>query len=274
MSNLECNVVRDLMPLCIDCAASEESRKLVVDHVWKCEKCAEIYKEMQGHLLIGQEDDTDYLDAAARKLHRKRKNRKHILVAVTCVLTTIVVLVALWSFDFANKYSVIPMSLDEYDVHLSRTREDGCIIMNIDMDDKLLQYGRSARGTWEEDGYVYRMSAQTTLIRKYYEKPMMKNTEMYSDWYWIDDAIYYGDPQTTKPIASVRLVCGDEEKIIYQNGDDIPLCSEELETYYKAWNAYQDYDTSENRRRFDFDEKREELRQKAIELIEIIPEWQ
>ena len=39
MNNLECNVVRDLMPLCIDDAASEESRKLVVDHVWECEKC-------------------------------------------------------------------------------------------------------------------------------------------------------------------------------------------------------------------------------------------
>ena len=30
MSNVECNVVRDLMPLCIDGAASEESRKVVV----------------------------------------------------------------------------------------------------------------------------------------------------------------------------------------------------------------------------------------------------
>lgn len=274
MNNAECNVVRDLMPLCIDNAASEDSRKLVVDHVWKCEKCAEMYKEMQGHLLQGQKDDTDYLDAAARKLHRKQKNRKRILVAVTCLLTAIVVMVCMWGYDYATNMSIFHVALDEYDVYLTRTREDGRIILNIDMKDKKLHYGYGGYGVFEDDGYVYRMSVQTTLIRKYYTAPQRFATDVFDDWYWIDGAIYHGDPATTKPITSIRAFCGDDEEIIYQHGDDIPFCSEELETYYKAWDAYHDYDTSENRRSFDFDEKREELRQKAIELGKLVPEWQ
>lgn len=274
MNNLECNVVRDLMPLCIDDAASEESRKLVVDHVWECEKCAEVYKEMQGQLLPGQKDDTDYLDAAARKLHRKQKNRKRILVVLTCVVTVIVVLAAMWSYDYTTTRSIFPVGLDEYNAYLSRTREGGCIIMNIDMNDKLLQYGRSAYGTWEEEGYVYRMSVETTLIRKYYETPLRINTYLNNDWYWIDGAIYYCNPENSEPIASIRLLCGDDEKIIYQRGDDIPLCSEELEAYYRATDAYNDYDISENRRSFDFYEKREELKQTVIELGNLVPEWQ
>ena len=39
MSKKECQVMRDLMPLCIDGAASEASRELVVKHVWECEEC-------------------------------------------------------------------------------------------------------------------------------------------------------------------------------------------------------------------------------------------
>lgn len=274
MSNVECNVVRDLMPLCIDGAASEDSRKLVVDHVWKCEKCAEVYKEMQGHLLPGQEDDTDYLDAAARRMHRKRKNRKRILIAVTCLLTAIVVMIGMWGYDYATNMSIFHVALDEYDAYLTRTREDGRIILNIDMQDKKLRYGYGGYGVFEDSGFVYRISVQTTLIREYYTAPQHWATDVYDDWYWIDGAIYCGDPAITKPIASIRVFCGDDEKNIYQYGDDIPFCSEELEAYYAAWDAYNDFDISENRRQFDFDEKREELRQKAIELRKNVPEFQ
>ena len=274
MNNAECNVVRDLMPLCIDAAASEDSRKLVVDHVWKCEKCAQVYQEMQGHLLPGQKDDTDYLDIAARKLQRKRRNRKRILVALTCMLTAIVVLVAVWGYDYATQRQIFPVGLDEYNAYLTRTREDGRIILNIDMDDKLLQYGYGGHGRREDGSYTYCLYVETTLIRKYWDTPQHVNTDSFDGWYWIDGAVYHNNPAATDPIDSIRVVCGDEERIIYQLGDDIPYCSEELEAYYKAWDAYYDYDTSVNRRSFDFDEKWEELRQKAIELGELVPEWQ
>ena len=271
----ECNVVRDLMPLCIDGAASDDSRKLVVDHIWKCAKCAETYNEMQGHLLPGQRDDTDYLDAAARKLRRKRANRKRILIALTCMLTAVVVLLGVWGYDYATQRAMFPVGLDEYDAYLTRTREDGRIILNINMDNKLLQYGYSTIGTREEDGdCVYSIYVETTLIRKRWETPQRVNTDVQDGWYWSDGAIYSGYPATHKPIASIRVVCGDEERIIYQLGDDIPYCSEELEAYYKAWDAYHDYDTSANRRSFDYILKLEELRQKAIELGELVPEWQ
>ena len=275
MNNAECNVVRDLMPLCIDSAASEDSRKLVVDHVWKCEKCAQVYQEMQGHLLPGQQDDIDYLDIAARKQQRKRRNRKRILIALTCMLTAVVVLLAVWGYGYATQMSIFPVGLDEYDVYLTRTREDGRIILNINMDDKRLCYSYSIVGTREKNGdCFYSISVETTLIRKHWETPQRVNTDVEDGWYWSDGAVYSGYTATHTPIASIRVVCGDEEKVIYQLGDDIPYCSEELEAYYKACDAYDDYDTSENRRSYDFLEKMEELRQKTIELVELVPEWQ
>ncbi|MCR5809149.1 MAG: zf-HC2 domain-containing protein [Clostridiales bacterium] len=43
---MNCNVVKDLMPLLIDDCCSEESAKLVKDHIEKCEECRKEYAEM------------------------------------------------------------------------------------------------------------------------------------------------------------------------------------------------------------------------------------
>lgn len=274
MNNAECNVVRDLMPLCIDSAASEDSRKLVVDHVWKCEKCAEVYKEMQGHLLPGQEDDTDYLDAAARKLHRKQKNRKRLLIAVTCAVTVILVLTAMWGYDYATNRSAFSVALDEYDAYLTRMR-NGEVLLNIDLKDDRLVCGLSGYSTTgAKGGYVWNMEVNTTLIREYFDEPSLELRVERTGWNWVDGAMYHISPEKGAPIEAYIMFDGENERVLYQMGDEIPLCSEELEAYYAAWDAYHDFDVSANRRKPDYDKRREELRQKAIELRKNVPEFQ
>lgn len=76
MSKAECNVVRDLMPLCIDGAASEESQRMVTEHVAGCETCAEAYGEMQTVLpQMSAQKENAALEHAAKTLHTKRKIR-------------------------------------------------------------------------------------------------------------------------------------------------------------------------------------------------------
>lgn len=274
MSNVECNVVRDLMPLCIDGAASEESRKMVVDHVWKCEKCAAIYKDMQAEMQPDKPDESDYLDAAARKLHRKRKNRKRILIAVTCIVTVIIVLAGMWGYDYAANRSIFPVALDEYDAYLTRMR-NGEVLLNIDLKDDRLVCGLSGYSTTgPKGGYVWNAEVKTTLIRKYFDEPSIDLRVSRTTWNWVDGAMYHISPDKGAPIEAYIMFDGENERVLYQVGDDIPLCSEELEAYYAAWDAYHDFDVSENRRKPDYYERREELQQKAIELGKTVPEFQ
>ena len=46
----KCSIARDLMPLVIDGACSEESSKFVKEHVSECPPCAEIWGEMKSEL--------------------------------------------------------------------------------------------------------------------------------------------------------------------------------------------------------------------------------
>jgi len=43
----DCNVARDLMPLCIDEAASEESKAYLNDHLAQCETCKALFEDMK-----------------------------------------------------------------------------------------------------------------------------------------------------------------------------------------------------------------------------------
>ncbi|MBR6006817.1 MAG: zf-HC2 domain-containing protein [Clostridia bacterium] len=43
---MNCEVIKDIMPLVIDDCCSEESKKLVREHIAGCEECRKIYEEM------------------------------------------------------------------------------------------------------------------------------------------------------------------------------------------------------------------------------------
>lgn len=43
---MDCNVIKDLLPLYIDECCSEESGKLIADHLKNCESCRTIYRQM------------------------------------------------------------------------------------------------------------------------------------------------------------------------------------------------------------------------------------
>lgn len=49
---LTCNVVRDLVGVCTDCAASEETKKAVREHLAECPACARFYYDFEriGHV--------------------------------------------------------------------------------------------------------------------------------------------------------------------------------------------------------------------------------
>lgn len=274
----ECNVARDLMPLCIDGVASEESKRYVEEHIAECTECAESYGEMQIALpQDNAEKEKAAMEQTAQQMRRRRLTRKRLLIALTALLTALAVMAGMWGYDYATNRSSVPVALDAYDAYLCRTREDGRIIVNLDMKDKTLVYGVTGWARKTPDGeWDWMLTPNTTLIAKHRKTPTKGPwTEAYNLWYWQDGAIYGGDPATTAPLERFILVCGDEERVIYQRGDEIPFCSEEMEAYYKALDEVNDFSNSSvNRRSFDFDEREGELWDRVDQLRKTVPEWQ
>ena len=47
----KCDMIQDLMPLCLDNAASESSEKTVIEHLSECKNCSEYYKSLSKELI-------------------------------------------------------------------------------------------------------------------------------------------------------------------------------------------------------------------------------
>lgn len=74
---MTCEVIRDLLPLCADGVASDESRAAVDAHIQTCGECRALYESMCVPVERQQPTkEPDYMDAVRRQ---KKENRRFIL---------------------------------------------------------------------------------------------------------------------------------------------------------------------------------------------------
>lgn len=84
----KCDVIRDLMPLCIDDAATEASKKAVVEHISECKDCDNYYSKVMNDIPLNSqhsEESKGYL-AIAKKLRRRKILTRVIITIVFCVV--------------------------------------------------------------------------------------------------------------------------------------------------------------------------------------------
>lgn len=83
MNRISCDTIRDILPLYVDEVVSEDTKKLVSDHLEQCEKCQEKYEKMRSEITIPIENTAQPL-----KEMKKRMKKKTI---ITVVLSALVV---------------------------------------------------------------------------------------------------------------------------------------------------------------------------------------
>lgn len=100
---MECNVIKDLIPLYIDDCCSEESARLVKEHMENCRSCKELYESMSAPA------DVSPIGSAPQKLNRindwKASVLQSVLLFVSFVMITMgVALEAATPSDLMNGY--------------------------------------------------------------------------------------------------------------------------------------------------------------------------
>lgn len=172
---LSCNTIRDILPLVADDLASEDTVKLVNDHMETCEGCREEYQEIKsGDTFIDKEGiETIPLKNIKRKLRTKN--------IYTGVLTAFIVsLILLLAIDKTTK--PIPISFNKA---VESTRyEDGRIF--IQFTPEVTDYDITSYGS------NYDIMAWKTNIGRIFKSSEPKNTvvdvnkEKNSTVYYID----------------------------------------------------------------------------------------
>lgn len=78
MRNIDCEIIRDLLPLYVDDVCSEKSKDMVEEHLRECDECRNYYEELQGeHPVISKDFTSSNLleGEFIRKIEKKIKHK-------------------------------------------------------------------------------------------------------------------------------------------------------------------------------------------------------
>ena len=99
MEKIDCNIIRDLLPLYEDNVASKETQELVRAHLADCPDCREELRKMRTPISLPPDEDRDavkrFLEYQA-ELRRKQRGKIIRFVAIAAAIVTPLLLILLW----------------------------------------------------------------------------------------------------------------------------------------------------------------------------------
>ena len=230
----ECNIVKDLLPLYIDGALSEDSRKLVEEHAALCESCARERQEMMLALPREHEPDVEQkvLAKAAKNLRRRHMRRGGLLTVAGLLLGVLLIFSANWLHWYLWEDGSVPMALDQYDVRMS-TLESGQLIFSLVPNGQSQAHGWGAHYENAPDGSgrVMILSVYTTRLQRASDVRAFPSSR--GDLLWQDGRIMMREGSPIVTIA--REGPKGEREVLYQYGADESLiapASDLMEEYY------------------------------------------
>lgn len=120
--NTNCNIIKDLLPLYVDNISSEETNKLVEDHLIECEQCQEQLNIMKEKTEVSSIDEKKAIEKFLEKVKKKRLIA--ILLAITSTLLLVIIIWIIFSrHDFVMEYKADLITVEE--------QEDGELFVNI-----------------------------------------------------------------------------------------------------------------------------------------------
>ena len=268
----DCNVARDLMPLALDDAASEESKQLLDEHLEECPPCNEYYKGMQAALPIAVKENNEQeqkaFDAAAHKARSKRRRRIWRNVLIGVLVGALAAFGSFWTWVQLTQSLNTLVYHGNYNVFLSQL-DDGRVSVNMDYygSSRYMGVGLDWVGVeGEEILYVYNM---TTRIPHELGTPNPNYSCI---------RLSAGDIDN---LTEIRKGVPDEYVVVWQAGDSIPAASEEMESYYAIsgqisamYSAMSNPDGMRYTISYEDSQRLEELEKQATELFKTVPEWQ
>lgn len=102
---VECGVIRDLLPLYEDGAASEETTQLVREHIKDCPACREELRKMRVPVSMPAEEDRELWERYKRRQDQLRRKKN---IRIACVLSLLAA-----GIMFCLCYVLIPRSWDQ-----------------------------------------------------------------------------------------------------------------------------------------------------------------
>ena len=110
MNEANCNVIRDILPLYLDNAVSEDTAKMVEEHLHTCKECMEYKKKMEADIVVTENNE-------GKKLLRKINGRirKKIVISVAAAIAALAALIVggIYVYKWMQVNRLVKLKTDE-----------------------------------------------------------------------------------------------------------------------------------------------------------------
>lgn len=213
----DCEMARDLMPLCVDGVASEGSQEFVAAHAAGCKECAEVYRKMRE--AIGSEQSLANAraenDQAALRIRRHLRARVLRNVLLGLLIGLIVCLGGIHAYGYLSTTYSRAKALDSYEVSAYTREATGRLVLTIRYQGAYTGY--STRREVEDGRAILYVTAIQSLLPRGGDSEA--GSALIDDPEGID-AAEYDEIRQGKP---------GHYAVIWTRGEDAPACSDTLE---------------------------------------------
>lgn len=230
---ISCDVIRDLLPLYAEDLVSEDSKKLVDEHLCQCDPCSKQLAIMKKAAQIPMEVETGALKRVANTIRRKR-----ILAVLTVLLFVVTVAVGGALLMDARIYLTAEQAVDSVEL-----LEDGSVFI------RLTNYVNGSKSSLYPDtkdaGFIAWSNLSKLLFypkeRPSYEeqRKIYENLDpVFQTQLTEEDYMYMGGFTLEKAEDCNIWYCngwtGRSEKILWEGGNLIPMEPLMKVNYYRA----------------------------------------
>lgn len=154
MREINCNIIRDILPLYADDAVCEDTRQLVDEHLERCDDCRRELEVMRRTMVLPMDTETKPLKQMKKRLERGKRR--------TAALSALCTALALLTVGLFLILYCTPASSDTIKV-TTEPSETGYWQFNLAAQDGMyLKVKRTVLQASEEEGDTYRMDVYET----------------------------------------------------------------------------------------------------------------
>lgn len=173
---ISCNIIKDILPLYVEVLASEDTRKIVEDHIGECDDCKKEFEEMKSLTISPMDIDTKPIEKVRDRM--RRKNR--LTIILTTIITTIVIAIIIIAYVTAPDYINDPMSVTITE------NSDGMLIAYFD--DRITGYEINEYLT--DQGYSYNIRTWDSIWDRITSRNRVNSVVLNADGQDVD-SVYY-----------------------------------------------------------------------------------
>lgn len=98
MKMISCNIINDILPLYVDDVVSDDTKKMVEEHLQVCEDCRMSVAKMRKEMVLPTNKSVKLVEAKVLKKVKKKWRNKKVIISLLSVIITLAIVIGIFGW--------------------------------------------------------------------------------------------------------------------------------------------------------------------------------